>query len=65
MSDRTKDTVSPEPATARLDVPSAMVPNVDRPWDANPVDRSHRLHRRDGDRSAHRLHHGLFEDLLN
>ena len=48
----------------RLDRPSASIPSVDRPWD-DPEDRAHRLGVIRGDRSAHRRHHALYEDMLN
>ncbi len=47
-----------------LDRPSRSVPSVDRPWD-DPSDREHRLKTVKGDRSAHRVHHALYEDMLN
>lgn len=48
----------------RLDRPSETVPSVDAPWD-DPKDRAHRMRAIQGDRSAHRVHHALFEDMLN
>lgn len=47
-----------------LDRPSRTVPSVDRPWD-DPADRAHRQAVIKDDRSAHRVHHGLYEDMLN
>lgn len=58
------DTRDTDPKTQRFDRPSTSVPSVDRPWD-DPVDHAHRLRSREGDRSAHRSHHSLFEDMLN
>ena len=50
--------------TDRLDRPSTSVPSLDRPWD-DPAEHARRLDIRAGDRSAHRMHHSLFEDMLN
>lgn len=47
-----------------LDRPSESVPSVDRPWD-DPADRAHRRQAIRGDRSQHRVHHAIYEDLLN
>ena len=47
-----------------LDQPNPSVPSVDRPWDA-PSERARRRRASNGDRSAHRVHHVLYEDVLN
>ncbi len=52
------------PATPRLDRPAEHVPSVDRPWD-DPAAQAERAARRTGDKSAHRAHHTLYEDMLN
>jgi hypothetical protein len=50
--------------TSANDRPSPSVPSVDRPWDdAAALER--RLTARTGDRAAHRMHHSLYEDMLN
>lgn len=55
---------SPNESMSTMDRPSPSVPSVDRPWD-DPVDRAHRRSVIKGDRSSHRVYHGLYEDLLN
>ncbi|MEL6644873.1 MAG: hypothetical protein AAFQ79_13145 [Pseudomonadota bacterium] len=58
---------TPTPAqqrTSNLDRPSASIPSVDAPWD-DPADRAHRLGLMARDRSSHRQHHALYEDMLN
>lgn len=55
---------NPEKSVSTMDRPSTSVPSVDQPWD-DPVDRAHRRSVIKGDRSSHRVYHGLYEDLLN
>lgn len=47
-----------------LDRPSQSVPSIDQAWD-DPTEHEHRLRARRGDRSTHRAHHALYEDMLN
>jgi hypothetical protein len=47
-----------------LDRPGPSIPSVDRPWD-DPASLERRLKARRGDRAAHRMHHSLYEDMLN
>lgn len=61
--DSLQETEKLEP-NSRLDRPSRRIPSVDSPWD-NLEDREHRLAQRKGDRSSHRAHHALYEDMLN
>ncbi len=47
-----------------MERPKAATPRIDRPWDdAAALER--RLKTRSGDRSAHRMYHSLFEDMLD
>ena len=41
------------------------MPSIDRPWEDMDRERAHRLEARSGDRAAHRMHHALYEDMLN
>jgi hypothetical protein len=56
---------NPTPMRPHLDRPATQVPRVDAPCEGDANARIHPPSARSGDRSTHRAHHALFEDLLN